>query len=167
MLKYTSLIFSLVIIVGCNTQQRLTVGLSLKDTEIYCPKDNFQMQITVKNAGRKSIKIPSSPIIMNDTIVSDIGYLIEKFNDSINAFTAFQYFSELAPFSENIAITELGAGAQHVEVYAPGCYFFEKGRYRLRIKLMAKKFDKTLENIKSNVVEFNVIEPFDPTTLNK
>ena len=167
MLKYINLIFSLVIFVGCKTQQRLTVGLSLKDTEIYCPKDNFKMQITIKNAGRKSIKIPSSPIIMNDTIVSDIGYTIEKFNDSLNAFRPFQYFSELAPFSENISLTELGAGAQHVEVYAPGCYFFEKGRYRLSIKLMANKFDKNLENVRSNVVEFKVIEPFDPTTLNK
>ena len=150
---------SLVLIFLCfkfagNCQPMLKV--SLKDSQIYCEKDNFQINYQIINNSISRLKFPSEPVLLND-IAGDFMYEVEKYNDSAKKYLPYNVGIQEMPYREikfiGILLHKSIANSLHLP-----CFYSFTGKYRLRVTCFMSRFNKGVADIRSTWLAFTIVE---------
>jgi hypothetical protein len=125
-----------------SAQKSIQIELKIRDTLVDCEKDNFEIIYSINNNSVKQICVPKPIIMQNDNeYAGDASYEYQKYEDSLKRFVHFRYRLDELPYR------------------TISCILMKKGRYRIRIKLLFSKYNKSVKNISSNWSEFTIVKP--------
>lgn len=125
---------------------------------IDCNVEQLILHIGISVNNNKGLSLPYPPILLCDDALADLSYTIEKFDDSTKSFNHFPYMLDEIPFRE-IKIIHLNKGDFFFISEKIPCYFQERGRFRIKVKLNVSQYNKNQKDIYSNWLEFRIIKP--------
>jgi|694.fasta_scaffold126416_2 hypothetical protein len=142
-----------------SAQKSIQIELKIRDTLVDCEKDNFEIIYSINNNSVKQICVPKPIIMQNDNeYAGDASYEYQKYEDSLKRFVHFRYRLDELPY-RTIQYQYINPKSKLVCTEPMSCILMKKGRYRIRIKLLFSKYNKSVKNISSNWSEFTIVKP--------